>query len=65
VKGHTLPNTTRSKNKAGGYHRIDGHHRTERSKVVAEDRLNRLKGSVNAGRDAFFARHGIAYKWGW
>jgi hypothetical protein len=53
-----------SKNKNGGYHRTD-RCQTERRRADPEDQLRRLKETVNAGCDAFFARRGIAYRWRW
>jgi hypothetical protein len=49
--------------KRTGYHRTDGHdsrQAAERSKAGAEDRLNRIKESVNAACTAFFTRRGLA-----
>jgi hypothetical protein len=60
-----MSNASNSKNKSGayrvGYHRTDGHHpQGGRSRMTAEDRLNRLKESVNAACTAFFARRGMS-----
>jgi hypothetical protein len=53
------PMQAKSTRKLGGYYRTDLLHSALRSQATAENRMNRLKQSVNLACEAFFRRRGM------